>query len=473
VEVTFSPTAIGPRSANVQVASSAPGSPQTVSLFGTGQAATETFYASNSSLTFPSTNVATTSGAVADTIYNEGTSAITITNIAIIGANSGDFTLSLNNCPSSLTPGAGCTIEATFRPSAIGLRTAQIQITDSAPGSPHVINLSGTGRSVTDALELEDTTLAFGTQNIGVPSGPHAFAIYDYGTGNLSLTSFTVGGANAGDFSVSFNNCGSSLTPGGGCTVEVIFTPSAVGDRTATLSIASSDPNSPAVVALTGTGLPATQTVTFVYSSYTFPPTNLSTTSANMSITLFNFGTAPVSLTNFSIAGANASEFSIATNNCPGTLNSGAGCTVTVNFTPGAVGARSASLQVTDSAPGSPQTASLFGTGQTPTQVLSLEYSSLTFAAQTVGTSSSGQYTYLYNQGTSTITLTGFTFGGPNAGDFSISQNQCGATITSGSNCYVYVIFTPSAVGQRIGNLSIASSAPGSPAILSLFGTGQ
>ena len=45
----------------------------------------------------------------------------------------------------------------------------------------------------------------------------------------------------------------------------------------------------------------------------------------------------------------------------------GDGCVVRVAFTPSAAGARSASLRITDNAPGSPHTVPLTGTGARPT----------------------------------------------------------------------------------------------------------
>ena len=65
---------------------------------------------------------------------------------------------------------------------------------------------------------------------------------------------------------------------------------------------------------------------------------------------------------NFTFVGPNASDFS-QNNNCVPSLAAGASCQINVTFTPSASGARSATLQVTDADPSSPQTASLSGTG--------------------------------------------------------------------------------------------------------------
>ena len=57
---------------------------------------------------------------------------------------SGDFSQT-NNCPATLAPGAACSINVTFKPSATGTRTGLLTVTDNAAGSPHAIPLSGIG----------------------------------------------------------------------------------------------------------------------------------------------------------------------------------------------------------------------------------------------------------------------------------------------------------------------------------------
>jgi hypothetical protein len=73
------------------------------------------------------------------------------------------------------------------------------------------------------------------------------------GTTSLSISSFNVTGLNSADF-VQNNNCGSSLAAGAQCTVVVLFTPSAIGARTATLSILDGSTGSPQTAGLSGTG---------------------------------------------------------------------------------------------------------------------------------------------------------------------------------------------------------------------------
>jgi len=329
---------------------------------------------------------------------------------------------------------------------------------------------------VTNTVVLTQTALQFGAQTDGVASTNLSVSIYNEGTSTLTFGSsnaFAITGANAADFAISNNNCGSTLGAGGGCTVYVMFTPSIVGTEMATLQITDGAPGSPQQVLLLGVGQASTQNLEFEYSSLTFGPTNIGATTSQVGMYLSNIGTATVTLTNFAIAGANAGDFAISTNNCGTTLTAGNYCYVYITFSPTAVGARNATLQVTDTATGSPQTVSLFGTGQTPVQAVTLEYSSLTFPAQTVGTTSSQQLDYIYNTGNEAISFSSFNISGTNASEFAISNNGCGSSVAAGSYCYVYVTFTPAGTGLRSATLQITDTATGSPQVISLFGTGQ
>jgi Abnormal spindle-like microcephaly-assoc'd, ASPM-SPD-2-Hydin len=79
------------------------------------------------------------------TVTNTGTAVLTITRIAIGGANPGDFAIAANRCGNTLPAGASCTVDVTFRPTALGARSGTLAITDNAAGSPQTAALTGTG----------------------------------------------------------------------------------------------------------------------------------------------------------------------------------------------------------------------------------------------------------------------------------------------------------------------------------------
>src|SRR5208337_2988342 len=156
-------------------------------------------------------------------------------------------------------------------------------------------------------------------------------------------------------------------------------------------------------------------------------------------------------------------------NNCAGSVAAGAGCTISVTFTPTAPGNRTGALTLTDNASNSPQTVTLSGTGFGGT--VSLSPSSLTFANQLVGTTSSAQQVTLHNTGSQTLGITSISLTGADSGDFSLSQN-CGSSLAVNASCQISVTFTPTVRGTRTAAVSLVDSSPDSPQSVSLSGTG-
>ncbi len=141
--VTFRPSSAGTRTSSVMFADNAAGSPQTVNLAGTGIAPAVSL--STTSLSFGSQAVAITSAAETVTLTNTGSAALAVNNLAVVGANVGDFAEIANTCRGSVAAGGACAIGVTFTPSGGGERTAALSITDNAPGSPQTVSLSGAG----------------------------------------------------------------------------------------------------------------------------------------------------------------------------------------------------------------------------------------------------------------------------------------------------------------------------------------
>jgi hypothetical protein len=92
--------------------------------------------------------------------------------------------------------------------------------------------------------------ISFSAQTVGTTSKPKAITIRNLGSTALNFASILA----AGDFAVQSNTCGSSISPGGSCTVGVTFTPTAQGTRPGTITITDSDIRDPQVVMLSGTG---------------------------------------------------------------------------------------------------------------------------------------------------------------------------------------------------------------------------
>jgi hypothetical protein len=314
-------------------------------------------------------------------------------------------------------------------------------------------------------VQLSPTSVAFGSISVGTPSTARAVTLSNIGTAALAITGISMAGFNPGDFAQT-NNCGSSLAIGANCTINVIFTPAVAGSRSGSLRITDNASGSPHSVSLTGTGLgPA---VTLSPTSVAFPVTLDFATSATQTVTVRNSGTTTLTINSIAITGTNASEFAISTKTCGTTLAASASCTVSMTFQPQVAAARSASLTITDNAPGSPRNVAMTGTGT----MVSVSPASLTFASQLVGTTSASQNVTLGNVGPGTLTITSILIGGTNPGDFT-QTNTCGSTLASGATCTVSVTFAPKARYTRRATLNMADSDLTSPETVTLTGTGQ
>ena len=255
-QITFTPTAAGARTGTITFTDNATGSPQTVTLTGTGVA--EAIGIAPTSLTFGSQAVGTTSAAQTVTVSNNGNFPLIFTSIV----TSGDFAgATLAQCPSIGEENPPCVFSITFRPTATGTRTGAITFTDTGTGSPQTVTLTGTATPGTATVTVTPSSLAFGSQALTTTSAPLSVTVMNTSTGPVNFTGFTVSGANAGDFSVPLPNSSSgcsatgTLAAGASCTIAVVFAPSANGARAATLNIADNATGSPQTVALSGTGV--------------------------------------------------------------------------------------------------------------------------------------------------------------------------------------------------------------------------
>jgi len=258
IKVTFTPSTAASESALLSVSDNALGSPQTVNLIGTPSGSTSDSF-SPGSVTFAGQSVGTTSTPQAVTLTNTGTQALTISNITITGANSGNFAQT-NTCPISpttLAASGSCKINVTFTPSAAATESAAVSVSSNAAGSPQAVALQGIGIATGPVGSLSPTTLGFGNQPESTTSAPQTLTMRNTGNAALTINSVTITGTNSADFAQT-TNCPISpatLASGTSCTISVTFTPSAAASESAAVSVSSNAAGSPQNVSLNGTGV--------------------------------------------------------------------------------------------------------------------------------------------------------------------------------------------------------------------------
>jgi hypothetical protein len=479
-EVTFSPTADGAQDAYVNVTSNAANGTQQVDLTGTGE------YPPTVSAESSQDFGAVTAGAKQDktiTVTNAGDETMNIGQASIGGANPGEFSIvsgqdGCSNNPDVAPDGGTCTIEVAFTPLSHGGKSATLTLTSNDPASPATVALTGTGLNPpTVSVEAAQD---FGTVTTG-QSQNETITVTNTGDEALNIRQAAIGGANPGQFSIvsGQDNCSNnaSVVGDGTCTIEVSYTPTSDGAKSATLSIPSNDPDSPATVSLTGTGSnPPTVSAE--------PAQDFGTVTTGQSqaqtITVTNTGDQVLNIGQASIAGTNPGQFSIPAgqDNCSGNQNvaaNGGTCTIQVVFAPSSDGAKQAILTIPSNDPNSPASVALTGTGSNPPTV-SVE------AAQDFGTVTTGQTQdetiTVTNTGDQTLSIDQATLGGSNPGQFSIvpGQDHCSTNLSvaaDGGTCTIAVQFAPTARGTETATLQIPSNDAGSPATVTLTGTGQ
>ena len=399
--------------------------------------------------------------------YNLTPTDISITSLGVLPANpaegiSGDFS-ETNNCPTALAPGASCTVNVQYQPTAgaDGIEFNQLALEDSygqtGTAFPDLRAMRSSSALVasggSNQLGRNNAPLQFGAQNEGATPLPRVVSLTNISSQQVTLSGFEV----SGPFSQT-NNCSGALAPKTSCRVSISFVPTGNGNFTGTVTVGNSGQGGATVINMTGTGLiPSALSVdplTLQFGSV------LAGTTSTLPLTLTNVTSATVSILSYALS-TNFSQ----TNNCGGSLAAGGTCTVSVSFTPTALGPITGTITIQPSGAGPAQVVSLSGTGAT-----ALEFSaqSLTFGDQNDGTTSPPQTVEIGNSGAAPVTISSVSVSAP----FLLVSNSCVTTLATYADCTVQVAFSPaSGVGVSDGELTVVANDFEGTHVIPLSGT--
>jgi hypothetical protein len=342
-------------------------------------------------------------------------------------------------------------------------------------------------RTVTTSISLKVVGSTPGTANLSaVPASVPAtvptpmdltVALTDPGS-HPTGTSFTitmdltaVGGGNAvscPEVSTDVYTCHTTVTADISMVNSSLIIPvTVVDDQSRTLTLTPANIQIP----VTGRPEPVATLAWAAPSTGNFGSATQGTTSAtSQTATLTNTGLVALSVAS---VGTDNTEFA-AMSACPASLDVNASCTITLTFTPSAVGSRTGNLIVTDDShlqAGAQQVLAISGTGTPPPATAELSPSPLSFGNQLATTSSAAQTVTLKNNGGMPLTINKVDWLGQNIGEFS-HATTCLSSLAPGSSCTFTITFSPATAGSKTASLSLTDNASGSPHTVNITGTG-
>jgi hypothetical protein len=421
-----------------------------VSLTGTGTTQGQ-LTANPSSVTFGNVQVGSSQTQSATLTNSEG-SSVTVSQATLTGSG---FTLSGLALPLTLGAGQSATFSVVFAPQSTGSSSGNIAFTSNASNATLNLPLSGTGVAQ-GTLTANPTALAFGNVQVGHSASLSATVTNTGGT-SLTISAAATSGA---AFSLSGLMLPLTLTAGQSTSFTALFSPTASGAASGSISITSTGSDSKLTIPLSGTGV-AQGTLTANPTALAFGSVQVGN-SANLSEALTNTGGSAVSISQANLSGAG---FSISGLTLPLTLTANQSVTFTATFTPTA-GAASGTISVVSNASNSPLVIALSGTG-TAAGTLAVSPASLSFGSVVVGSNASLSGSLTASGAAVTVQSASLT-----NGEFALSGISLPATIPAGQAATFTVTFTPQASGATSASLSFSSNASNSPAVQTMTGTG-
>lgn len=310
-------------------------------------------------------------------------------------------------------------------------------------------------------IVITPNPMDFGDVPVQVCATPQEFTVKNTSTW-LPLAVFETKLSDSQNFSIVTDNCVGKVTdPGKSCTISASFCPAAAANVTASISLISFSLDVITSAIIEGRGVaPAAllQPATIAFGDHT-----VSQPSEQRIAVLANTGTSEMQITQITAT----DPFSV-TSDCEAALPPSSSCNISVTFNPVSAGDFSGSVEVVDSAAGSPHTIALSGTGIPPGSAdAGISKTSLDFGSVLVNSQSSAQQVVLSSTGTLPLQINSIV---PSQ-NFA-ATNDCPASLPSGSTCNISVTFTPPSVGAFTGALTISDNATDSPQTVALSGSG-
>jgi hypothetical protein len=416
------------------------GGQRTFTLFPLGASADPEL--STAGIRFPLTFVGGVNLPRTITVTNTGNSDIVVPTPLLTGDP--EFTVSANTCPNPLPSSQSCVIGVQFTPVIDGNRSSVLNVGSST------VQLFGQGE-INSAIQVSPLEQDFFPQVVHLTSFTSPVKLTNTLGSAVPITGVTF---SLPDYSET-DDCAGQLPANGSCTVQVTFTPQAVGQRNGTMTVNFTGATAQ-VITLTGLG----QTPFFVSPSSRSFSAGVGGTSTEQFVSIGNRLSTSLGYT-FTVAG----PFAIAQNPCPNPMppNGTIGCAPTLVFKPTVAGPAQGTFTVSYSGITETDVVTLNGIAST---VLASPVQ-LSFPTTTIGQSSSLDVT-LSNSGASAVGITLIA-----SSDASYNESDsCAGQVPANGTCLLHVKFTPNSVTFPVIATLTVNLADGGQYVVGLTGTG-
>lgn len=378
------------------------------------------------------------------TVTNTGDSDIVVPAPLLTGDP--EFTISANTCPNPLSAHQDCVIGVLFTPQIDGTRNAILNVGNNS------VQLNAQGEIIS-AIQVSPLQQDFFPQVVHLSSFTLPVKLTNTMASAVPITNISF---SLPDYSET-DDCAGQLPANGSCTVQVTFSPQAVGQRNGSMTVNFTGATTQ-VITLTGLG----QTPFNVTPSSRSFTAGVGGTSTEQFVSIGNRLSTSLAYT-FTVAG----PFAIAQNPCSNPLPANglpnSGCAPTIVFKPTVVGPAQGSFTVSYNGITETDVVTLNGIAS----AVNASPLQLSFPLTTIGQSSSLDVT-LTNSGPSAVGISSIA-----SSDFSYSESDsCAGQVPANGTCLLHVKFTPNSVTFPVNATLTVNLADGAQYVVALTGTG-
>jgi hypothetical protein len=308
-------------------------------------------------------------------------------------------------------------------------------------------------------LSVSPPSLTFGEDCVGAPTAAGSVVVTNSGDADVHVSSVSVGGDAAGDYTVAAGPMPRTLAAGQAMTIKVTFIASATGARNASMEISSDAPSSPATVALSGSGV--TRTLQVNPTQLSFGDQRVGQSSDPLALSLASTGSSAVTISKVSLTGTATRGFSVGTPSQT-TIAPGEDTSVPVVFRPRSTGTQTAAVTIESNACAGRTSIQVTGNGTAPK--IAVSPSPVNGGTAAAGLSADPIPVVFSNAGKAPLRITDISIDGAQSSDFRFDAfPDLPKVLGPGEQFLVNMTFHPSTSAPESALLRVTSDDPSRP----------